>query len=249
MSEVLQADLVELAADGVALGRGVDDEQRDAVAAVVRPRRRGAGADDHAVGVHAAGDERLGAVEHVVRAVVGQLGRRCACRPGRSRFPARSSRSRTSVSPVTNRGSQRCFCSSRAAASAMYGRHSATWTPDAAEAHTPRASVSSVMMAVYLNELDPGAAVLLGHLDAEHAQLAELVVELARARCRRRTTRRSAGTTSDSMKSRTVCAERLVVLGEHRTAHSLHSSELRSALSRTAPACRRIPLASRVLPP
>ena len=69
-----QAELVELAADAVAVSLGVHDQQRDAVAAIVRLGRRGAGADDDPIGVHAAGDERLCAVEHVVGAVGGQLG-------------------------------------------------------------------------------------------------------------------------------------------------------------------------------
>lgn len=68
-----QAQLVQLAADGVALGPGVHGEEGDAEAAVVFARGGGAGADDHAVGVDATGDEGLGAVEDVVGAVLGEL--------------------------------------------------------------------------------------------------------------------------------------------------------------------------------
>ena len=46
------------------------------MAPVVGLRLVGAGADDDAVGPVATGDEGLGAVEDVVRAVLGQLGRR-----------------------------------------------------------------------------------------------------------------------------------------------------------------------------
>ena len=69
-----QAQLVELAADRVALRAGIDGEQRNPVTAILGSRRRGAGTHDHAIGLHTAGDEGLRAVEHVMAAVVGQPG-------------------------------------------------------------------------------------------------------------------------------------------------------------------------------
>ena len=51
--------------------------------------------------------------------------------------------------------------------------------PAAAQRHTGAGDLL-VHDRLILERLLPGAAVLLGHLDAEHAQLAELVVELAR---------------------------------------------------------------------
>jgi hypothetical protein len=70
----VQAQLVQGAADGVPLAAGVHDEDGDAAAPVARLRRSGAGADQHAVRLGAAGDEGLGAVEDVVAAVLGQAG-------------------------------------------------------------------------------------------------------------------------------------------------------------------------------
>ena len=65
-----------------------------------------------------------------------------------------------------------------------------------------------------------GAAVLLGHLDAEHAQLAELGVELAR--------HEAGGVPLVVVRHDLLLdevaqdeAEGLVVLGERRTAHAL----------------------------
>ena len=64
------------------------------------------------------------------------------------------------------------------------------------------------------------AAVLLGHLDAEDAQLAELVVEITGAWPASNHSSKT-GTTSDSMKSRIMVPERLVVLVVNRTAHGV----------------------------
>ena len=56
-------------------------------------------------------------------------------------------------SPVTNGGSQRCFCSS-VPRERMYGRQSAVWTPEPPKLTAARVT-SSVMTAVYLNVLSP----------------------------------------------------------------------------------------------
>ena len=69
----LAAHLVQFAAAGEAGHAVLDDEQRQPLAPVVGIRRR-AGNHDHQVGLHAAGDERLGAVDDPVVAVAHRGG-------------------------------------------------------------------------------------------------------------------------------------------------------------------------------
>ena len=67
----LQADLVEVAAALEALHAALDDQQREALRALVGV---GARDDDHQVGVDAVGDEGLRAVEHPVVALLDRAG-------------------------------------------------------------------------------------------------------------------------------------------------------------------------------
>ena len=67
----VQADLVEVAAALEALHAALDDQQREALGALVGIGLRD---HDHQVGVDAVGDEGLGAVEHVVIALLDGAG-------------------------------------------------------------------------------------------------------------------------------------------------------------------------------
>lgn len=67
----VEADLVEVASPLEARHAALDDEQREALGALLRI---GAGDDDHQVGVDTVGDERLGAVEDPVVTVAHRAG-------------------------------------------------------------------------------------------------------------------------------------------------------------------------------
>ena len=173
----LQAELVELAADGVALGLGVDGEEGDAEAAVLGGGRGGAGADDHAVGVHAAGDEGLGAVEDVVRAVLGELGGGL-----HAREVGAGARLGHREGPHLLAGDEL----RQVALLLLVGgehldvRQGEQHVHAGAAEGDARAGGLLVLDGLELVRVHAGAAELLGDVDAEEAELGELVVELAR---------------------------------------------------------------------
>lgn len=216
----LQAELVELAADGVALGLGVHGEEGDAVAAVLGGRRGGAGADDHAVGVHAAGDEGLGAVEDVVGAVLAQLGGGL-----HAREVGTGARLRHRDGPHLLAGDE---LRQEPLLLLVGGEHLEVRQGEQhvhAGATELDAGTSGLLVqhGLELVALQARAAELLGHVDAEDAQLTELVVEVAGRLARREPLvvhRYDLGLDEGA----DGLPERLVILVEHRTAHAATST-------------------------
>ncbi len=211
----LQAELVELAADRVALGLGVHGEEGDAVTAVLGGGGRGAGADDHLVGVHTAGDEGFGAVQDVVGAVLAQLGgglharevgagARLGHRDGPHLLAGDELRQEALLLLVggehldVGQGEQHMH----AGAAELDARAGGLLVEDGLE-----------LVGVHAR-----AAVLLRHADAEDAQLAELVVEVA-GRLARREPLVVDGDDLGLDEGADGLPERLVILVENRTAH------------------------------
>src|SRR5690606_33569824 len=170
-----QPDLLQLAADGVALALRVDREDRQARPAVLRRRRGGARHDQDAVGEAAAGDEGLGAVEDVVVAVAPRGG----LHPGEVGAGAGLGHRDGGHHLAGHERRQPALLLLLRPVLQQVGQDEVDVHPIAAEAH-PGAGALLGDHRLVLEAGLPGAAVLLGHLDAEHPELAELVVEVAR---------------------------------------------------------------------
>lgn len=210
-----QAQLVQLAADGVALGLGVHGEQGYAEAAVVLARGGGAGADDHLVGVDAAGDEGLGAVEDVVGAVLAQLGGGL-----HAREVGAGARLGHRDGPHLLAGDEL----RQVALLLLVGGQHLDVGQGEQHVHAGAAELDARARGLLVEDglelvaVQAGAAELLGHVDAEDAQLAELVVEVAR-RLARGEPLVVDGDDLGLDEGAEGLPERLVVLVEHRTAH------------------------------
>ena len=147
------------------------------MAAVGLGLRRRARADDDAVGVDPAGDERLRTVEHVVRAVVGQHGRG----PHAREVGAGAGLGHRDGPHLLagDEGRQPALLLLLGAQAQDVGQAQGGVDAGPAEAHRGAGDLLGHDGGV-LERADAGAAVLLGHLDAEDPELAELRVQLAR---------------------------------------------------------------------